>query len=143
MGAVKEASHAGRTHDVFDIAVDAFVALVDLCADRDICGVKDRLDDLAALFGGGVLFHDGLFEQGIPAFAGGLDHERGGAIARAVVAMADPIGHKKESFSAIAVVSPKQSILVDGVTVAFADADVDIVADCELKAEVRLFFAFF
>lgn len=81
MGAIKEASDTGRTHDIFDVPVDAFVALVDLCADGDVCGVKDRLDDLAALFGGGVFFHDGLFEQGIPAFASGLDHERRGAIA--------------------------------------------------------------
>lgn len=57
--------------------------------------------------------------------------------------MADTIGHKKESFSTIAVVSPKQSVLVDRVSVALADADVDIVSDCELKTEVGLFFAFF
>ena len=59
------------------------------------------------------------------------------------MAVADAIGNEEETFSAIAVVTPEEGVLVDGVAFSFADADVDIVSDIELEAGIGEFGAFF
>ena len=73
--AIEEGDDAGGSHDVFDVAFDAFVALVDFLSDGVVCGFEDGSDDFLSLLGCGGGIDEGLFGELIPASSSGLDDE--------------------------------------------------------------------
>ena len=128
---IKKSCDESGTHDIFDITLNAVVAGVDFFPNGDIRGFGDGGKDLASLLWGGVCVHEGFLNEGIPTFASGLDEERGSTVPRAVIAVAYAISDHEKPLTAGSIVAPEQGVLVDGVAISFADADVDIVADGE------------